>query len=192
MKPHYLLLLALLFSTGMYYAVRPAPASTPESAAQDYTTLPPPLPVQPPLVMNEPSGPIIREHEQPANAVAVKINWKLKLPTLEKSGYFVFKDEKSFAAFLGADEQRFVRWNNINFSKQMAIVYVSKRGDASAIESLARTPAETVVFIKHVVHQNPTPVVQPERPSAGITVSGVVVNKSNLPVHLSDFDVVEP
>lgn len=152
-----------------------------------------------PRVPQPPAQPVptaelkLRAREELPNAVPMKIHWSLKLPGNSDltRGTFVFRNQDSFNTYLGSKNQCFARWNNVDFKKQMAIVRLNwcpeLRVD-SRIDSVVRTNSEIVVFVKHTVV--PADAMFPA--AIQTYADGIVINRSELPVRFSDFDVLAP
>jgi hypothetical protein len=132
-----------------------------------------------------------RPKEELKNSTPVRIHWRLKLGAREwlKDGDFVFRDKQSFAAYLGVGNERFLKWNNLNFKNQMAIVTTqsySTGGFEESITDVRKVDDELVVF---VLRSGP-PVGSMVTMACTQSRSGVAVNKSDLPVRFSFYSIV--
>ena len=144
----------------------------------------PPRPPEPP----QPPADTLRPREQIAHGSPLRIHWALKLPNADErrllvDGEYVFRDKRSFAEFLGPKSEQMIRWNNIDFNKQMAVVNVFQYPEIHTIDSIVRTATEIVVLIG-VSHPRDA------MPSMVRTDAiGAAINHSELPVRFSYFDV---
>jgi len=134
------------------------------------------------------SSPAPASAPAPVNAQPVPIQSALRLPDGVADGAFVFRGESTFSAFLGKSYKRFMKYNALNFSKQMAIVYVithNSGGTTVGFDSITRTEKEIVVRIRSTQIRGAV--------TAAVTQSviGVSVKKSNLPVRFEFVDVAQ-
>jgi hypothetical protein len=154
----------------------------------------------PPPIIN----PAVREPEQAAPGPALvcsvrsreqvvgqpmRVHWKVKVPDDRlhmKDGDYAIRDEKAFANFLGPKSDRYIRWNKVDFSRQMVIAHVFQYPEGNWIDSIVRTQKEIVVFIGVWHPSGPMP------PINRTEVTAVTINHSDLPVRFSYFDQTPP
>lgn len=190
MKFRSLIILLLVTVVAMYLALREDAAPSPLLDRQECLATPP-LPLPEPTPPVAAPTPALRPKEVIPQSTPVRLHWHLKLPSSHdlKPGVFAFRDTEAFAGFLGSKNQCFVRWNNVDFKKQMAIVCVSVNGSPQTyevIDSIVQNPSEIVVFIKHASREGVFPQVVTSN------CDGVVINRCDLPLRFSYFDEVVP
>ena len=190
-----IMLAAAVLVCALWNHSSPTPETNVTAPVNDALHEPPP----PPSV-----NPGVREPEQATPAPALicnarsreqvigqpmRVHWKVKVPDDRvhmKDGDCTIRDEKGFAAFLGPKSDRYIRWNKVDFSKQMVIAHVFQYPEGNWIESIVRTQKEIVVLIGVWHPSGPMP------PINRTEVTAVTINHSDLPVRFSYFDQTPP
>jgi hypothetical protein len=115
----------------------------------------------------------------------IGIQRRIKLPEETPIGDFCFRDEKSFGEFLGPKNKRFLKWNNVDFSRQMVLIscrVYATGGTGQSICSVERLTNEVCVLVE-------TTSVNFSVQAVSKVWSGVVVNRTELPIR---FHYKEP
>lgn len=185
-KQNLLLLALLIAGIGVAYAMQSSPPAS-NQAAQPVVPEAPKDPAPPPPPEPPPPAEVLRPREQIAHGAAMRIHWNLKMPEKDErrllvDGDYVFRDRRAFADFLGPKGDHLLRWNNLDFSKQMAVVHIFQYPEVHSIDAIIRTGKEIVVLIKVSKLRDPAPGL------VRTDAIGVAINHCDLSVRFSFFD----
>jgi len=131
--------------------------------------------------MSIPQAPVEFEKPKPRPQLPtgkpVRVIRELKLPE-HRDGDYIISSAKEWLAFLGPKNQRYIRWNKVDFSTQMVLtIYRTFPGNGSRLNVEQVVDTDKCRYVLIATHS-----FQIENPAVTQEAIGVVVPRTKIPV----------